>query len=103
MTFSWQKLVLFHLADGEFFMSLSKHLVVFNHVLTKGINRDGKYYLDGLSAWHDVDGYTCYLGYQDLVMTLFFHGRFAYEYQKRLTYNDFNALIEQRFRQLNQR
>ncbi|MEZ9593108.1 DUF3081 family protein [Shewanella sp. 10N.261.52.F9] len=82
-------------------MSLSKHLFVFNHVLSNGTRLDGKYYLDGLTAWHDLDGYTCYLGYQDLVMTLFFHGRFAYEYQKRLTYNEFNTLIQTRFRQLN--
>ena len=83
-------------------MSLSKHLFVFNHVVTNGIKRDDKYHLDGLTAWHDIDGYTCYLGYQDLVMTLMFHGRFAYEYQKRLTYNDFNSLVNNRFRLLNQ-
>ncbi|PKG76634.1 DUF3081 domain-containing protein [Shewanella sp. GutCb] len=81
-------------------MSLSQHLFVFNHVLSKGKKHDDKYHLDGLTAWHDIDGYTCYLGYRDLVMTLMFHGRFSYEYQDRIVYNDFNSLVTGIFRRL---
>lgn len=84
-------------------MSLSKHLVVFNHIVSKGKMYDNKYHLDGLTAWHDIDGYTCYLGYQELVMTLQFHGRFSYEYKDRLAYNEFNALVIAIARRLNQR
>ena len=74
-------------------MSLSNHLMVFNHVISKGKIHDNKYHLEGLTAWHDFDGYTCYLGYQDLVMTLQFHGRFSYEYKHRVVYNEFNTRV----------
>jgi hypothetical protein len=76
-------------------MNNSQYLYIFNHVITKGVNRDGKFYFGELSAWHDFDGYTCYLGYKDLTMTLYFHNRFSFDYQEESTLKAFSLLVEQ--------
>jgi hypothetical protein len=47
-----------------------------------------------MNAWHDFDGYTCYLGYKDLVMHVYFHSQFSYDYADRKTLIDFERLVE---------
>lgn len=75
-------------------MNLSNCLVVFNHILSNGELVEDKHYLGGLYAWHDFDGYTCYLGYKEVVMSLYFHGRFSYDYQEEQQLNEFKALVD---------
>ncbi|WP_077340087.1 DUF3081 family protein [Pseudocolwellia agarivorans] len=75
-------------------INTSQYLYVFNHVITNGINREGRLYLGKLTAWYDFDGYTCYLGYKDLTMTLYFHNRFSFDYQEETTLKEFYLLIE---------
>ena len=84
------KLLLFE----SFFMKLSKYLYAFNHVISNGRNEEGVYSLGELTAWHDFDGYTCYLGYKDLVMHVYFHSQFSYDYADRKTLIDFERLVE---------
>ena len=74
-------------------MNMSRYLYVFNYVLENGTKRQGKFHFSELSAWHDFDGYTCYLGYKDLTMSLYFHNRFEFDYQKKATLNDFKLLV----------
>lgn len=81
-------------------MIISHHLYVFNYVISYGRLYQGKYYLDELCAWHDFDGYTCYFGYKDLTMSLFFHNTFDYDYQEKSTFKDFTVLIEQLYSEL---
>jgi len=76
-------------------MNLSPYLHVFNIVLSQGEKRQSVFYFGELSAWHDFDGYTCYLGYKDLTLRLSFHSQFAYEFESKATMTEFNALIEQ--------
>ena len=59
----------------------NKYLQLFNIILTKGTRCDNGFELDGINAYHDFDGYTCWLSYQDLIITLFFHGKYKAEYQ----------------------
>ena len=75
-------------------MNLSLHLNVYNHIISHSEKHADKYVLGDLSAWHDFDGYTCYIGYKDLVMTLYFHSRFSFDYKDEATYNGFSSLIE---------
>lgn len=75
-------------------MKLSPYLHVFNIVLSQGERRQNVFYFGELSAWHDFDGYTCYLGYKDLTMRLAFHSQFAYDFEKKITMTEFDALIE---------
>lgn len=81
-------------------MTMSHHLYVFNYVISNGVLHQGKYYLNNLCAWHDFDGYTCYFGYKDLTMSLFFHSAFDYDYENKSTFKAFTVLIEQIFDEL---
>ena len=74
-------------------MNMSRYLYIINYVLANGTKRQGIFHFDELSAWHDFDGYTCYIGYKDLTMNLYFHSRFNFDYQKKATLNDFKLLI----------
>jgi hypothetical protein len=73
---------------------MSHYLYVFNHVISNGEKRQGKYYFDALSVWYDIDGYTCYIGYKDLTMSLYFHSRFSYDYQEESTLKAFALLVD---------
>ncbi|MGB0936298.1 MAG: DUF3081 family protein [Colwellia sp.] len=76
-------------------MKLHKYLTLFNNIISKGKKQDdGKYQLDKFVAWHDHDGYTCYLGYKDLVMTLYFHNKYAYDYDDKKTLTSFELLVK---------
>ena len=75
-------------------MNLSHYLYIFNHITSHGENRQGISYFEELSAWHDFDGYTCYIGYKDLTMTLYFHGRFSYDYLEKATLSAFTKLVK---------
>ena len=48
--------------------------------------------LDGLKAWHDTDGYTCWLSFKDLTVTLLFHGRIALDFKRSETFDEFSRM-----------
>ena len=48
--------------------------------------------LDGLKAWHDTDGYTCWLSFKDLTVTLLFHGKIALDFEKSETFDEFSRM-----------
>ena len=75
-------------------MNLSLYLNVYNHITSHGDKHEDKFLLNELSAWHDFDGYTCYLGYKDLTMTLYFHSRFSFDYEDESTYKSFISLVD---------
>jgi len=56
-------------------------LQVFNLVITHGNKEQGFYELAGIRASHDFDGYTCWLAYQDLTISLLFHGSYDFDYK----------------------
>ncbi|MEW6983506.1 DUF3081 family protein [Colwelliaceae bacterium 6471] len=70
-------------------LQVKEFLYIFNEVTAQGTKVDGKYQFMGLSAWHDFDGYTCFIGYKDLTLTLLFHGRYTFDYQDEETLNAF--------------
>ncbi|WP_026971362.1 DUF3081 domain-containing protein [Aliagarivorans marinus] len=69
-------------------LTIRDFLRVFDLVSSNGTKQQSKYQLDGLSAWHDFDGYTCWLGYKDVTVTLMFHGSLKIEYDKPSSYNE---------------
>jgi hypothetical protein len=75
-------------------MNLSRYLNAYNHIALHGEKQNEKYILGELSAWHDFDGYTCYIGYKDLTMTLYFHSRFSYDFDDESTLKAFSVIIE---------
>jgi hypothetical protein len=64
-------------------------LEVFNVITTKGTKTDGVYELLGIRASQDFDGYTCWLTYKDLTVTLLFHGKYDFEYKEKETLKAF--------------
>ncbi|GAA0822947.1 DUF3081 domain-containing protein [Colwellia sp. D2M02] len=74
-------------------LSLKQYLKAFNIITSKGDKSKHRYCLDNVDAWHDFDGYTCFLGYKDLTLTLLFHGRYAFDYQHEETLTAFLALL----------
>ncbi|MEZ9232256.1 DUF3081 family protein [Vibrio amylolyticus] len=69
-------------------------LRIFDLVSTRGINTEGVRELSGIRAWHDYDGYTCWLSYKDLDVTLMFHGNLEVRCEHDDTMNEFYALCE---------
>jgi len=64
-------------------------LQAFDLVTTKGIKTDGVYELSGVKASQDFDGYTCWLSFKDLTVTLLFHGAFDMDYEDEDTQKAF--------------
>jgi hypothetical protein len=75
-------------------MKLSQYLYVFNQIISEGKKHDDKYCLHGLTAWHDLDGYTCYLSYKGVTMSMYFHGRFAFDCEDEAELQPFNKLVQ---------
>jgi hypothetical protein len=74
-------------------MQLSDHLHVFNHIVSNGNKVEDKYFLDGIHAWHDLDGYSCFIGYKDVTLSLYFHGKFSYDFDNEQSVKEFKKII----------
>ncbi len=75
-------------------MKLSNYLYAFNHVIAKGRKEQDVYLYQELTAWHDFDGYACYIGYKDLVMNVYFHSQFSCDCNDRKTLKEFELIVE---------
>lgn len=64
-------------------------LETFELITSKGVKENNVYQLSGLRAWHDFDGYICWLAYRDLTITLLFHGKYQLDYENNETLADF--------------
>lgn len=75
-------------------------LQIFNLITTKGRKFDGAYEFSGIRASHDFDGYTCWLAYKDLTITLLFHGSYDFDYQDedtlKLFFKKVSALLSEK-------
>ena len=75
-------------------MKLSHYLYVFNQIVSDGEKRDDKYFFFFFSAWHDLDGYTCYLSYNGVTLSMYFHGRFAFDCEDDDMLQKFNKRVQ---------
>lgn len=75
-------------------INLPNALRVFNQVISQGEKKDGVYRLGELLAWYDFDGYSCYLGCRDLVLSIYFHSKFSCDYEDDKTLVEFLNLID---------
>lgn len=78
-------------------MTYANYLDLFNYVLTHGEKSGEKTTLNNLSAWHDIDGYTCYLGSDGVTLTLLFHSRFTFDYDNNSNLNNFQTETEKAY------
>lgn len=81
------------LFNGGKKMNSRSYLNIFDLIISQGEKRGNKYYFEGLEAWHDFDGYTCFLGFKDLTLTLFFHNRSSYDFSNEDTLRQFEKLV----------
>ncbi|MDO6544027.1 DUF3081 domain-containing protein [Photobacterium sanguinicancri] len=70
-------------------LTIREFLRVFDCIRSNGDKLEHKYQWGEIDAWHDYDGYTCWLRYKDVTVTLMFHGSLKVEYDKASNYSDF--------------
>lgn len=70
------------------------YLHIFNVIVSKGDKKGTTYELEGISASHDFDGYTCWLTYKDLTITLLFHNKYQFEYTDNETAEHFVKKVD---------
>ncbi|MGJ8681676.1 DUF3081 family protein [Paraglaciecola sp.] len=75
-------------------IKLPNALGVFNHVISHGVKQNNHYHLDDLEAWYDFDGYSCYLKYRELKLSVYFHSRYECDYQQKSTLESFIRIID---------
>lgn len=74
---------------------LTDFLHVFNLITSQGDKNANGYEYLGIQAAHDFDGYTCYLTYKDLTLTLLFHGRYTFDFEAEDTMATFMKKVNQ--------
>lgn len=57
-------------------IDLKRCLLIFDKVQTLGEKQGDKHVYQGLTAWTDFDGYTCFLAFNDVTLTMMFHGKY---------------------------
>ena len=70
------------------------YLHLYNVITSKGTKNNSTYELEGITASHDFDGYTCWLKYNDLTITLLFHNKYEFDYSKEETVERFIKKID---------
>ncbi len=75
-------------------IKLPNALSTFNQVISQGTKNERVYRLGELTAWYNFDGYSCYLGYKDLVLSMHFHSQFSCDYNDTKTLNKFLNFID---------
>ncbi|UPR35973.1 DUF3081 domain-containing protein [Vibrio cyclitrophicus] len=70
-------------------ITILEFLRVFDCIRSSGKQLDSKYQLGEIAAWHDYDGYTCWLSFKDVTVTLMFHGSLKIEYDNAVNYSEF--------------
>ncbi|WP_051252578.1 DUF3081 family protein [Ferrimonas kyonanensis] len=69
-------------------------LRVHQRVVDRGQWSDGRYGYLGLWAWSDFDGYTAFLGNDDVTLSVFFHNRYQFDYSDSAALAQFLAAVE---------
>jgi hypothetical protein len=70
------------------------YLQAFNEILTVGEKVDEGYEFEGIKAIHDFDGYTCWLKYKDLTLTLKFHNNYQFDFESTETLSHFMKKVD---------
>lgn len=70
-------------------ITIIEFLRVFEFIRSSGEQLNNKYQVGEMIAWHDYDGYTCWLSYKDVTVTLMFHGSLKIEYDNSSNYSEF--------------
>lgn len=69
-------------------------LLIFQHVISNGEQTNEKYQYEGLFAWTDFDGYTCYLSDGKVTVSVFFHNKYDIEFETESDLSKFEKNIK---------
>jgi hypothetical protein len=75
-------------------IDVKKCLSIYDHITRKGQQKDGKYILDGVQVWNDMDGYYCYLAYAGVTMTIMFHGHYDIHFDQQEQLSKFEKMLK---------
>ena len=64
-------------------------LRVFEKIREQGEKSGDGFYLDGMTASSDFDGYTIFLKDAQCSLTVFFHNKYQYDYPSEQAHEDF--------------
>lgn len=70
-------------------INIKDFLSVFERVRNQGEKINNEYKLGEIIASHDYDGYTCWLNYRDVTVTLMFHSGLKIKKKNKTNYSDF--------------
>ncbi len=78
-------------------LDIARYLLVFNQILSRGERIDQHYHYPDMEAWHDFDGYTCFLAFHGVTLTMFFHGHYQLDYPNQKAFSAFQDKVEREF------
>ncbi|QYJ84745.1 DUF3081 domain-containing protein [Shewanella mesophila] len=61
-------------------INLTRVLYAYGAITSKGSKGNNTYVYQGVTAWSDFDGYTCYIQFNKVTLTLLFHGKYLLDY-----------------------
>ncbi|QYK02883.1 DUF3081 family protein [Shewanella psychrotolerans] len=61
-------------------INLTRALHAYGAITSKGTKGNNAYVYQGVTAWSDFDGYTCYIQFNKVTLTLLFHGKYLLDY-----------------------
>lgn len=76
-------------------LNLIKYLNIYNLITRCGEYQDGKYIYQQVEAWQDFDGYTCFLSFNDVTLTMMFHGRYDVSSPNDMAYHSFIKKLDE--------
>jgi len=74
-------------------IDLKRCLSVFNIIIEKGDKRGSEFEYHGIYAWHDFDGYTCFMKYKQMTLSLFFHGKYDITFDNESDLHEFEKKL----------
>lgn len=75
-------------------IDIKQLLNVFNKVTREGVKKEDRYVLNQIVAWTDFDGYTCFMEYKDVKITIYFHNKYHVEAPNERSLEAFEELID---------
>ncbi|QJR81950.1 DUF3081 domain-containing protein [Alteromonas pelagimontana] len=70
-------------------------LRVFDKIRQSGEKRDDKYFLNGITAFTDLDGYTLFIEDSKVKLQYGFHNQYHYDYESNDDYEKFEKKLKE--------
>jgi Protein of unknown function (DUF3081) len=82
------------MTENETKIDIKKALRVFDKATREGEKRDDGWHYRGLTVSTDFDGYTVFMNWQNVQLTIFFHNKFTVDCKNAFQLQEFTELLE---------